>query len=65
MGGEDFAYFSQVAPAVMLNLGVVPADLEKTSLHSPTFVADEAGIALGVELMADIIMDYLGRRPGK
>jgi amidohydrolase len=65
MGGEDFAYFTQVAPSVMLNLGVVPANLEQTALHSPTFLADEAGIALGVELMADIIMDYLGRRPGK
>jgi amidohydrolase len=65
MGGEDFAYFSQVAPSVMLNLGVVPADLEKTSLHSPSFVADEAGIALGVGLMADIIMDYLGRHSAR
>jgi amidohydrolase len=65
MGGEDFAYFSQVAPSVMLNLGVVPANLEKTSVHSPTFLADEAGIALGVELMADIIMDYLARRQGR
>jgi len=58
MGGEDFAYFSEIAPAVMLNLGVVPAGLEKTSVHSPTFLADEAGIAVGVELMANIIMDY-------
>jgi amidohydrolase len=65
MGGEDFAYFSQVAPSVMLNLGVVPANLEKTSVHSPSFLADEAGIAVGVELMADIIMDYLGRAPGR
>ncbi|MCX6556460.1 MAG: amidohydrolase [Candidatus Aminicenantes bacterium] len=65
MGGEDFAYFTQVAPSVMLNLGVVPANLEKTAVHSPTFMADEAGIALGVELMADIIMDYLGRRQGE
>jgi amidohydrolase len=62
MGGEDFAYYSQIAPSVMLNLGVVPANLEKTSVHSPTFIADEAGIAVGVELMANIIMDYLGRR---
>ena len=65
MGGEDFSYFSKIAPAVMLNLGVVPVGLEKTSVHSPTFVADEAGIAVGVELMANIIMDYLSRRSGK
>jgi amidohydrolase len=65
MGGEDFSYFSKIAPAVMLNLGVVPAGLEKTSVHSPTFVADEAGIAVGVELMANIIVDYLSRHSGK
>jgi amidohydrolase len=65
MGGEDFSYFSKLAPAVMLNLGVVPANLEKTSVHSPTFVADEAGIAVGVELMANIIVDYLSRHSGK
>ncbi len=65
MGGEDFAYFSRIAPAVMLNLGVVPADLENTSLHSPSFIADEASVAIGVELMANMIMDYLNRRAGK
>jgi len=65
MGGEDFSYFSKIAPAVMLNLGIVPANLERTAVHSPTFVADEAGIAVGVELMANIIGDYLSRRAGK
>jgi amidohydrolase len=65
MGGEDFSYFAKLAPAVMFNLGVVPANLEKTSVHSPYFVADEAGIAVGVELMANIIVDYLGKRKGK
>ena len=65
MGGEDFAYFTKIAPAVMLMLGVVPASIEKTSVHSPTFIADEAGIAVGVELMANIIMDYLNRRSGQ
>ena len=58
MGGEDFSYFGRVAPAVMLNLGVVPADLESTSVHSPTFVADEAAIPIGVNLMANILLDY-------
>jgi amidohydrolase len=65
MGGEDFSYFSKIAPAVMVGLGVVPANVEKTSVHSPFFVADEAGIAVGVELMANIITDYLGRRTEK
>jgi amidohydrolase len=68
MGGEDFAYFGRLAPAVMLNLGVVPADMKTTAVHSPTFVADEASIPVGVNLMANIILEYQikharGRRP--
>jgi amidohydrolase len=58
MGGEDFSYFGKIAPAVMFNLGVVPPELESTAVHSPTFVADEAAIPIGVNLMANIILDH-------
>lgn len=65
MGGEDFAYFSKVAPSVMLGLGVVPVDLEKTSVHSPYFIADETSIQVGVKLMANIIANYLDKHKAK
>jgi metal-dependent amidase/aminoacylase/carboxypeptidase family protein len=42
----------------MLNLGVVPPDRESTAVHSPTFLADEAAIPIGVNLMANIILDH-------
>jgi len=58
MGGEDFSAYGAIAPAVMLNLGVVPPDREATAVHSPTFMADEAGIPIGVNLMADILLDH-------
>ena len=61
MGGEDFSYFGRIAPAVMFNLGVVPPELEATAVHSPTFVADEAAIPIGVNLMANIILDHQTR----
>jgi amidohydrolase len=61
MGGEDFSYFSRIAPSVMLNLGVVPPDRRETAVHSPTFLADEAAIPIGVELMTRIVLDYLER----
>ena len=64
MGGEDFSFFSRIAPAVMLNIGVVPPDRESTSVHSPTFVADEAAIPIGVNLMANMIADYLVNHSG-
>jgi amidohydrolase len=59
MGGEDFSYFSRQVPSVLLWLGVVPADVKSTALHSPTFVADEKSIAIGVRLMSAVILDYL------
>jgi amidohydrolase len=71
MGGEDFSSFGTIGPAVMLNLGVVPPDREATAVHSPTFLADEAAIPIGVRLMADIILDHQVRsaktraKPGK
>jgi amidohydrolase len=62
MGGEDFSHFGTIAPAVMYNLGVVPPDRDATAVHSPTFLADEAAIPIGVDLMANIILDRLARR---
>ena len=62
MGGEDFSYFAREIPAVMLSLGVVPPHLEKTAVHSPTFIADERAIGLGIKLMSCLLMDY-SRKP--
>lgn len=62
MGGEDFSYFSRLAPSVMLWLGCVPPDIESTQVHSPTFIADEDCIPLGVRVMAAVIYDYLAPR---
>ncbi|MHB8054618.1 MAG: M20 metallopeptidase family protein [Candidatus Aminicenantales bacterium] len=58
MGGEDFSAYGTIAPAVMFNLGVVPPDRDATAVHSPTFMADEAAIPIGINLMANIILDH-------
>jgi len=62
MGGEDFSYFSRQVPSVMLWLGVVPADVESTQVHSPTFIADEGSIPIGVKVMSAVILDHLSAR---
>ena len=62
MGGEDFSRFAKLAPGVMLNLGVLPKDVAKMSLHSPTFIVDEAAIPVGVGLMSAVIWDYLANK---
>jgi amidohydrolase len=61
MGGEDFSYFAKLLPAVMLDLGVVPKGVDKTAVHSPTFIVDEDSIPIGVNLMSSVIFDYLAR----
>ncbi|MGB9004164.1 MAG: amidohydrolase [Candidatus Aminicenantales bacterium] len=65
MGGEDFSYFAREVPSVMIYLGVVPKDSGGTALHSPTFVADEESIPLGVKVMSEVILDYLARHRRK
>jgi len=65
MGGEDFSEFGRIAPAVMFGLGVIPPDRETMAAHSPAFVADEAAIPIGVNLMADIILDHQARAARK
>ena len=59
-GGEDFSEFARLTPSAILWLGVLPAGMARTALHSPTFVADEQSIPVGVKLMSGIILDYLG-----
>lgn len=61
MGGEDFSYFAREVPSVMIYLGVVPQDVAKTSVHSPTFIVDEQSIPLGVKVMSSVILEYLNR----
>jgi amidohydrolase len=63
MGGEDFSVFAQNAPSAMLYLGILPKTGSTGSLHSPTFTADEAGIAAGVNLMSVFLADYLRLHP--
>lgn len=65
MGGEDFGFFAKEVPSVMLLLGVLPKDLERTSVHSPTFRADEDAIPVGVRVMSSIVLDYLAHPPSK
>ena len=59
MGGEDFSFFARETPSVMLGLGIVPKNLERVSLHSPTFLADEDSIAVGIKVMSSAVFDYL------
>lgn len=58
MGGEDFAYFTQLIPGSYFHLGVAPKD-EVFPWHHPCFDLDEAALANGVEVMAYSVVKYL------
>jgi amidohydrolase len=52
MGGEDFAYFAERAPGVMVRLGI--RDEAAGSIHpghSPQFRVDERALAFGIETL--------------
>ena len=54
MGGEDFSWYLQHVPGAMARLGVrTPGDPTPRDLHQPTFMADDAAIAVGVRLFAE------------
>ncbi len=60
MAAEDFAYYSQVAPACFYRLGT--RNEEKgiiSSVHTPTFDIEEKALSLGVGLMTYLALEEL------
>ncbi len=57
--GEDFAYFAEQVPAFFYRLGTRPPGGSSGGLHTPTFVADDAAIAVGMRTTAALVLDYL------
>jgi amidohydrolase len=63
-GAEDFSFYQQKAPGLFIQLGGMPRGGDpKTapSHHTPDFFIDESGLKLGVEVMAGLAVDWLGR----
>ena len=60
LGGEDFAFFSQHVPSLMLRLGVRnEARGIVHPVHSSRFDLDEEALPLGAATLARIAVDYL------
>ena len=61
LAAEDFAYFSQAAPACFYRLGTrAPDGRFGASVHTPTFDIDETALAVGPGLMAWLALNELG-----
>lgn len=65
MGSEDFAYFLQRAPGVLVRIGCHDPSLElRHGLHSPHFEMDERALDTGVRLFHDLMKATLARSVG-
>jgi len=61
MGGEDFAEFSNEVPGFYFRLGVLAPGTTSGGLHTPTYQADDASIAVGIRVMSRVLLDFLRR----
>ena len=57
-GAEDFSYFAQRVPGMYFRLGTTAAGTESGGLHTPTFVADDGAIPVGIRAMAALVLGY-------
>ncbi len=59
-GAEDFSYFATEVPGFFYRLGTVKPGTTSGGHHTPTFMADDASIPVGMRVMSSLLLDYLG-----
>src|SRR5262249_27788299 len=59
MAGDDFAYFAAEAPAFFFHLGTVKPGTKSGNNHTPTFMADDAAILVGLRTISNVLLYYL------
>ncbi len=59
MGGEDFAFFANQIPGFFYWLGTTKPGTESGGLHTPTYRGDDESVRVGMEVMSNLIVDYL------
>ncbi|THH41478.1 amidohydrolase [Neolewinella litorea] len=67
-GAEDFSFFANEVPSLFLFLGGMSPSMDRSAApghHTPDFVIDERGLTYGVQLYANLAMDYLQGKNGK
>jgi amidohydrolase len=62
MASEDFSYFANEVPGFFFSLGMVKPGTTSGDHHTPTFLADDSAIPVGMKAMAYLVLDYLGGR---
>lgn len=63
MGGEDFAFYLEHIPGVMLRLGTGFRDRPSAHLHSPRFDVDESALTVGARVLAHSVLAFHAAAP--
>jgi amidohydrolase len=63
MGAEDFAFFAQEVPGFYFTVGAVKPGTTSGGHHTPTFLADDSAVPIGMRAMTIAILDYLNATP--
>lgn len=58
-GAEDFSYFAAAVPGFYFRLGMVKPGTKSGDHHTPTFLADDASVPVGIRVMSTVLVDYL------
>ncbi|HWL23286.1 MAG TPA: M20 family metallopeptidase [Ureibacillus sp.] len=59
MGGEDFAYYSELVPSLFFRLGTRSSEETSFSIHHPKFNIDEQAIRYGMTLFSVLSYKFL------
>ncbi|HEX2190035.1 MAG TPA: hypothetical protein VHG51_14105, partial [Longimicrobiaceae bacterium] len=52
-------YFANRVPGLFFRLGTVKPGTVSGGHHTPTFMADDASIPVGMRVMSGLLLDYL------
>jgi amidohydrolase len=60
-GSEDFSFFANEVPGFFYFLGTLKDGTNSGDHHTPTFLADDGAIPVGIKAMSFVLLDYLER----
>jgi amidohydrolase len=61
IASEDFSFFATEIPGFYYRLGSVKPGTVSGDHHTPTFLADDSAIPVGIKAMSFVVLDYLSR----
>lgn len=62
LGSEDFSFFSNEVPGFFFRLGQVKPGTTSGDHHTPSFLADDGAVPVGIRVMSYVLVDYLSRQ---